>query len=223
MNWYKKIVLADLPIYKLKEFLEKLQKEYGLRWIRNGKGADKVWGIPGTNLQTVIPGGAISKMVNPVTYKKILRNLQIPLSDFKKKQFKKKDIIKNTLPVIEEPKEIPSWQTSEWFQQEQRDLSASNYNSFKQSQQYAPIAIVSYIPEYAELGISFNGRKKYVYPGVSPYIYEQIRNLLKYKNYRKVQEMLKNLSINDKKINNQPENKQESDENGQQMVIPFPR
>ena len=74
-------------------------------------------------------------------------------------------------------------------------------NWHKRAQKIAPISIISYIPSYEELGISFNGGKKYIYPNVNPFIYNQIRNLLKVKNYRKVQEILKNLSVKQKETN----------------------
>jgi hypothetical protein len=69
-------------------------------------------------------------------------------------------------------------------------------NWYKISQQALPISIVSYVPSYGELGISFNGGKKYVYPKVSPHVYNKISILLSNKNYKKVQEMLKELSAN---------------------------
>ncbi len=68
-------------------------------------------------------------------------------------------------------------------------------NWFKQAQEYPPIAIVSY-DSYGDLEVSFNGGKKYIYPDVNPYTYKQIQKLIKFKNYTKVQEMLKNLSAN---------------------------
>jgi len=88
---------------------------------------------------------------------------------------------------------------------EKKKLKGYNMNWFKQAQQYTPITIVSYIPSYEELGISFNGGKKYVYPNVTPFIHNEIKRLLKYKNYNKVQKILKNLSANNPK--NQEEDK----------------
>ena len=81
-------------------------------------------------------------------------------------------------------------------------------NWYKTSQKYAPIAIISYIPEYGELGISFNGSKKYIYPGVTPFNYNEIQILLRVKNYKKVQKILKNLSAN----------RPDSEEDKQQML-----
>lgn len=66
-------------------------------------------------------------------------------------------------------------------------------NWFKQAQQYPPIAILSY-DNYGDLAVSFNGGKKYVYPNVTPDNYNYIKSLLRNKNYRKVQEILKNIS-----------------------------
>ena len=38
--------------------------------------------------------------------------------------------------------------------------------------------------------------KKYIYPDVNPYVYNKINTLLRVKNYKEVQKILKNLSIN---------------------------
>ena len=69
-------------------------------------------------------------------------------------------------------------------------------NWYKQSQQYAPIAIVSYNQTYNELGISFNGGPKYTYYKVNPYHYNQIENLLNRKNYKAVEKILRNFGKN---------------------------
>lgn len=58
-----------------------------------------------------------------------------------------------------------------------------------------PISIVSY-NSYNELGISFNGGKKYIYPNVSPFFYEKIKKLLKRKNYSTVAKILKSFAVN---------------------------
>ena len=83
---------------------------------------------------------------------------------------------------------------------------ASGNNWYKKAQQNIPIQIVSYIPEHEELGISFNSGKKYIYPNVTPFTYNRIQTLLKVKNYRAVQKILKNLS------NNRPDTKEEKNE-----------
>ena len=68
-------------------------------------------------------------------------------------------------------------------------------NLLKQAQQIPPISIISY-DNYEDLTISFNGGKKYIYPNVTPDDYNYIRKLLRVKNYKKVQEILKNISAN---------------------------
>jgi hypothetical protein len=80
-------------------------------------------------------------------------------------------------------------------------------NWYKKAQQANPISIISY-NSTGELGISFNGGKAYVYPNVSPFVYKKIQTLLRVKNYKKVQDMLKNLSANN----------QETEEDRQQML-----
>ena len=79
-------------------------------------------------------------------------------------------------------------------------------NWYKKAQQNIPIRIISYIPQHGELGISFNRGKKYIYPNVTPFTYSRIQTLLKVKNYREVQKILKNLSIN------RPDTKEEKQE-----------
>ncbi len=67
-------------------------------------------------------------------------------------------------------------------------------NWYRTAQQIAPIAIVSYFPNIGELGISFNGGKKYVYLDISPFLYDRMNVLLRVKNYREVSKILRNLS-----------------------------
>jgi len=67
-------------------------------------------------------------------------------------------------------------------------------NWYRTAQQVAPIAIISYFPNIGELGISFNGGKKYAYPNISPFLYDRINVLLRVKNYKKVSEILRNIS-----------------------------
>lgn len=71
-------------------------------------------------------------------------------------------------------------------------------NWYKESQ-YSPISIVSY-DSYGELGISFNGGKKYIYHNIPVYLYEKIKKLLEKKNYRAAEKILKNLSSSPQKI-----------------------
>jgi hypothetical protein len=60
--------------------------------------------------------------------------------------------------------------------------------------QFAPIAIVSYNNTYEELGISFNGDKKYTYTNINPYTYNKIKKLLDHKNYREAAIFLRKLT-----------------------------
>ena len=80
-------------------------------------------------------------------------------------------------------------------------------NWYKKAQQIPPIAILSY-NSYGDLAVSFNGGKRYVYPDVTPDDYNYMKNLLKVKNYKKVQEILKNMSAN----------RPETEEDKQQML-----
>ena len=66
---------------------------------------------------------------------------------------------------------------------------------YKTAQQILPITIVSY-NNLDELGISFSGGKTYIYPNVSPFYHNKIQTLLRVKNYREVQKILKSLSAN---------------------------
>jgi predicted RNA binding protein YcfA (HicA-like mRNA interferase family) len=117
MNWYKRIIIAGLPAWNLREFIKKL-KEYNVQHIRNAKGDDQLWGIPGTDRQTTIPFGPGGRTINPWTMSQIVRDLQLPLSDFKKKDHKKKEVVPE--PVQEQkPEVIPDWQKSKWYQEQQ--------------------------------------------------------------------------------------------------------
>ena len=64
-------------------------------------------------------------------------------------------------------------------------------NWFKQAQTYPPIAIVSYFPSYGELGISFNGGKKYTYYDINPDNHAYLKSLLKNKNYEVAESILR--------------------------------
>ena len=106
----------------------------------------------------------------------------------------------------EQKQEIPDWQKQPWAQEQKQYASANNWYKNIKISQNIPISIVSYSPQTAELGISFNGGQKYVYPKVSPFVYNKIETLLRVKNYSKVQEVLKNLSAN------KPETQEDKDE-----------
>ena len=127
MNWYKKIILAGLPVYNLKEFIKKLQDEFGVQFIRHGKGDDQIWGVPGTNKKTPIPFGPGNRTINPFTLTKMLKHLQIPLQDFKKRNVKQKEVApQEALPT--QPEEIPEWQKQPWYQQQQQITTSANFN-----------------------------------------------------------------------------------------------
>ena len=126
MNWYKKIILASLPAYNFREFVKKLQDEFGVQFLRQGKGDDQIWGIPGTGRGAKIPFSAGNRMINPKTMVDILRNLKIPLREFKKITLKK------TLPTEQQEEhlapatpEIPEWQNTDWYRQQQQYANSS--------------------------------------------------------------------------------------------------
>ena len=80
-------------------------------------------------------------------------------------------------------------------------------NWYKKSQEYAPIAITSYFPGTGELGISFNGGKIYKYIDINSFTYDKIYKLLKVKNYKTVNSILRTISEKNKK--NEEENREE--------------
>ena len=116
MNWYKKMVLAgSLPAWNTKKLIKRLQEVCNLTFIRHGKGDDQVWGIPGTNKQTLIPFG--QKSINPQTLMNICRHLDISIANFKKKQHKQKPVDPIQEPVQEPVQEqTPDWQKANWYQ-----------------------------------------------------------------------------------------------------------
>ncbi len=69
----------------------------------------------------------------------------------------------------------------------------------KTAQEHDPIVITSYSSEIGELGISFNGGKTYRYLDVNPFTYMKIYKLLKVKNYKTVNKILKNISEGNKR------------------------
>lgn len=121
MNWYRKMIIAGLPAWNLNKFIKKL-KEYNVQKIRNAKGDDQLWGIPGTALQTTIPFGPGTRTVNPRTMTYILEDLGLPLADFKKRDFKKKEVIPEPVQEQQEPEPIPDWQKSKWYQEQQTNF-----------------------------------------------------------------------------------------------------
>lgn len=57
-----------------------------------------------------------------------------------------------------------------------------------------PIQISSYNYTYNLLKVLYRGQGPYEYPNVSPFIYNKIANLLRYRNYRAAKKILDNLS-----------------------------
>jgi len=88
-------------------------------------------------------------------------------------------------------------------------------NWFKIAQKYPPIAITSYDKDL-NLGITFNGGKKYIYKDINPDNYNYLRTLLSHKNYRAAQALLSGWSEVDKerKREKQEALKKEEDEQG---------
>lgn len=80
-------------------------------------------------------------------------------------------------------------------------------NWYKIAQEYAPIGITSY-DSYGNLGITFNGGKKYVYENVNPMDYNRIDILLKNRNYKAAQKLLQSWSPK----------KEETEEDRQEML-----
>ncbi len=78
-------------------------------------------------------------------------------------------------------------------------IRKKSMNWYKKAQEIRPIAITSYFDSIGELGISFSGGKTYIYPDVSPFLYEKINILLRVKNYREVSKILRRISENSKK------------------------
>jgi len=120
MNWYKRIIIAGLPIYNFRELTKKLKNEFGIQFIRFTKGDDQMWGIPGTNRNAIIPYMSSNRNINPKTMMDILRNLQISVKNFKKKQYKLRDQAPQQQPTEIKLKETPSWQNEPWYQQQQQ-------------------------------------------------------------------------------------------------------
>lgn len=73
-------------------------------------------------------------------------------------------------------------------------------NWYRIAQQVAPISVVSYFPSIGELGISFKGSRTYIYPNVSPFLYDRINVLLRVKNHREVSKILRNLSVKKEEV-----------------------
>ena len=123
MNWYNRFLTAGLDAWDQKDFLKKLKKDYGVVFLRHGKGDDQIWGNPETGKRTVIPVSSGAKEINPYTMTIMLKNLGIPLKDFKKRHFKKQtDPIPQTEPVQQTPQKVPDWQKQPWYIEQQKML-----------------------------------------------------------------------------------------------------
>lgn len=80
-------------------------------------------------------------------------------------------------------------------------------NWYKISQENPPIQVTSLFSD-GRMGVYFGGRGPYYYSYVNPYLYDKIKRLIGYKNYKEVNKILDALSGKNKKtdklINNQP-------------------
>jgi len=132
MNWYKRVLAGGLPVYSYRNLIKKLQKEYGLKYLRPGKGDDQIWGDPEKGISATIPYRSGTTDINPDTMKDILRNLGIPVSNFSKKQRKKEkrpDISQIFLnnaepaePISEKQVKDESYKNQPWWIEQQRKL-----------------------------------------------------------------------------------------------------
>lgn len=70
-------------------------------------------------------------------------------------------------------------------------------NWFKMSQYnpVVPMQISSYDYTYNRLYVLFRGKGPYMYPNVSPFIYNKITTLLRHRNYSSVKAILDKLSL----------------------------
>lgn len=69
-----------------------------------------------------------------------------------------------------------------------------NWYKTAQYQPVVPIMISSYSYAYNTLKVLYRGKGPYEYPGVSPFIYNKIQNLLRYRNYKAAKQILDKLS-----------------------------
>jgi len=78
-------------------------------------------------------------------------------------------------------------------------------NWYKKAQNNTNPIVITFYNSYGELGVSFNGGKTYIYLNVNPYVYDKIKRLLRNKNYREVNKILKNISGKGKEEDNRKE------------------
>jgi hypothetical protein len=95
----------------------------------------------------------------------------------------------------------------EQIYQSQKLRTASNW--YKESQQI-PIQILSYMEQTGELKILFPAGKIYTYYDINPYDYDKLYLLLKKRNYKAAEKLLRSLSEKYKK--NKDYTKEEKDE-----------
>ena len=137
MNWYKKYIYARISPTSKIDFLNKL-KMFGIMRGRNAAGSHTMYINPYLNKQSPIPIGKDGENLKNGLDKKIIDELGIPWSIWKKLPPKprRKEVkeIENQLPwfklrtqKIEELKEpekqkIPDYKKSIWFQNQQRQM-----------------------------------------------------------------------------------------------------
>ena len=133
MNWYKRVLAGGLPVYDFRELTNKLRKEYGIQYLRPGKGDDQIWGDPEKGISSPIPYRAGTTDINPQTTRDILNHLSIPLNDFKKKQKRKKRPLPTVQqynlndsepsdPITEKPVKNESYKQEPWWIEQQRRI-----------------------------------------------------------------------------------------------------
>jgi len=68
-------------------------------------------------------------------------------------------------------------------------------NWYKISTKQPAIRIIAYNPDFSELKINFiDSDKIYLYPNVSPFLYDKVRALLFRKNYSQVAQILRDVA-----------------------------
>jgi hypothetical protein len=87
---------------------------------------------------------------------------------------------------------------------------------YKESKKYNSIITILSYNKLGELAVMFNNTKRYVYPGVSPHLYEKIERLLSRNNSSAVIRILQNLSKTNKK--EEEKNRDHTNEEKQEMM-----
>ena len=222
MNWYKRIKIAGRSFTDI-EFLEALAP-FGVYLSRKGSGSKGMVTNKYNGKKATFHSGHAGETYTEGIVGAMLKQLGINKNLFfnylKTRKKQKKRILEQYTsqfaPKEEEEQEQKrkyEWKNQPWAQEQQKykdigDLEVAKSEKDIKIAQNIPISIISYSDETGELGISFNSGKKYIYPNVSPFVFDKIEKLLKIKNYKEVQKMLKNLS------DNQPD----TEEDKQQML-----